>query len=678
MRKKNIISLFLLVLGTAMPVFSSEIPWKTNEIVPGGRIDAIAYAGNNVVIAGTRSPNPGLIFYSTDNGITWQNGNFPVSSEKQTGITCIACGTKGLCYAINESSELFRSMDYGKAWSRICRVSTGANSKGWALSYGLVITAQGTLLVSDTNSDGGYIYRSTDGGLTFARIGPISPKPLYRFEKLRNGIIVNGWEGCLYKTENDGLNWELWCKMDSSALYATEFVRPETIIQASESGNIYTADQDSRNLSKNLGKPGGSADDFAYIGYNTLVYSTYTGTKSVFISYDRGITWIDDGPVPTRSTGDWLDHFIPIEKKDSVIVIGGTNKGFIVRASYARSFLYDKTFNNQKIGYDKSIEKKFEIGLVGELFDPKELDEPEDVFIDGKYAYVPCRVGNNLAVIDISDPQKPVLASSFRDPELIDAMGVTKFGNYVYLASFTNHKCLVLDARNPHNLKKVYAFKVGTDGPTPDRFRKVIYHNGYLYLTHSSEGKLYIADAHDPSRPIIISSIGTGDGAFAVFVKGDYAYVGGCFPGSSVKVINIADKKNPKLVSSLPDSSRYACTCSFQSCKNNLVAIAYSSNSLIEFDISNPAKPVEKGFLQSDQMYGTNRLALIGNKAYVINSINDSFVEVDISPSKNPSINYLVHSWKIKKVYGMAAQNGLLYMVGRDSRYFLVIDPSKY
>jgi hypothetical protein len=235
-----------------------------------------------------------------------------------------------------------------------------------------------------------------------------------------------------------------------------------------------------------------------------------------------------------------------------------------------------------------------------------------------------------------------------------------------------------LDAKDPRKLKKLFAFTVGTDGRTSDRLRKVVYQNGYLYLTHSSEGKLYIADAHNPARPEIISSVETGDGAFAIFVKGDYAYVGGCFPGSSVKVINIADKKNPKLVSTLFDSTRYACTCSFQSDKNKLVAIAYSSNSLIEFDISNPEKVFETAFLQSDQMYGTNRIVLIGNKAYIINSINDSFVEVDISTSKNPSIDYLVHSWKIKKVYGMSTQNGLLYMVGRDSKYFLVIDPAKY
>jgi hypothetical protein len=219
---------------------------------------------------------------------------------------------------------------------------------------------------------------------------------------------------------------------------------------------------------------------------------------------------------------------------------------------------------------------------------------------------------------------------------------------------------------------------VGTDGPTSDRLRKVVYHDGYLFLTHSSEGKLYIADARHPARPELISNVATGDGAFAVFVKGDYAYVGGCFPGKSVKVIDISDKRNPKLVSTLSDSAHYGCTCSFQADGDNLVGIAYSSNSLTVFDMSNPARPVQTGFLQSDLMYGPNRLAVVGKKAYVINSINDCFVEIDLSSPKSPLINYVAPSWKLKKVYGMAARDGLLYMAGRDSRYFLIVDPAKY
>jgi hypothetical protein len=142
-------------------------------------------------------------------------------------------------------------------------------------------------------------------------------------------------------------------------------------------------------------------------------------------------------------------------------------------------------------------------------------------------------------------------------------------------------------------------------------------------------------------------------------------------------VVDIADKKRPRLLNTLSDSARYGCTCSFASNGNTLVDIAYSSNSLTVFDLSDPAKPVEKGFLRSDQLYGPNRLVMIGNKAYIINSINDALAEVDLSVPQKPTLRYVARSWRLKKVYGMAAKGGLLYMVGRDSRYFLVVDPVK-
>jgi photosystem II stability/assembly factor-like uncharacterized protein len=683
--KPTFVCIFLVLLVlTKLDAFSSEIPWKITELMHGGRIDAIAYAGNNVVICGTRNPNPGWIFYSIDNGITWQKGQHLNSSEKRTGVTCIACAKDGLCFAINESSEFFRSQDYGKTWAKVCKVSNGASNGGKALSYGLCVTKQGTILISDTDSTGGYVYRSTDNGNNFTKIGPVSLNALYRFDIVRDGVVVNGWAGSVYISKNDGHDWQLLCKMDSStALYATEYMRPETIVQASESGYVYEANQDTKGKFAKLNKPGGAADDFVYIGYNTLIYSTYTESKSVFISYDDGHNWIDDGPVPTAVQGDWLDHVISLELEDSVIAIGGTNKGFIVRAAFARADIYAKT--TPKKNYPATLKRDFDKGLLGSLYDARELDEPEDVLLDGNFAYVPCRGSNNLAVINISNPRKPFIASSFRDPELIDAMGVAKYGKYVYITSFSNRKCIVADASNPKKLKKIYSFTVGEGGPGAEQIRKVVYHDGYLYITHDDESRLYIADAHNPAHPEIISSISTGnDGEFAVFVKGNYAYTGGCFAasgivGRSVRVIDISDKRNPKLVSSLIDSVRYGCICSFQPRGDKfLVNVGWVSNSISVLDISEPSTPVEVSYLKLDLIGMPNRVAVMGSKAYTINSGSNSFAQIDISSPEKPVIDYIAPSWKLKKGYGIAAREGLVYMVGRDSRFFVIVDPSKY
>jgi len=359
------IMLLFLINCCLLDTSASEIPWSIHELIKEGRIDAIAYLGKGVVVTGTRKPNPAYVYKSIDYGVTWKKITKIETTEERSGITCIESGGEGICYLINESSEFFKSTDYGDSWQKISKLSHGSNEMGAALSYGICVTKHGTILVSETNSSGAAIYRSTDKGLTFSKIGPISPKALYRFTLLSNSIIVNGWEGVVYISADDGFSWRKSDIFDRSPLYATEYLGAGEYIQASESGNIFSGNGYS-NSSKFLGKPGGAADDFVYLGYGVIIYSTYTESKSIFISYDKGNHWIDDGVIPTTNNRDWLDHVIRIDMRDSVVVIGGTNKGFIVRACFSRDYLYNKTNENIKNSIEKDTLRSIESGLISQ------------------------------------------------------------------------------------------------------------------------------------------------------------------------------------------------------------------------------------------------------------------------------------------------------------------------
>jgi hypothetical protein len=286
-------------------------------------------------------------------------------------------------------------------------------------------------------------------------------------------------------------------------------------------------------------------------------------------------------------------------------------------------------------------------------------------------------------VFDISNPESPLLVSSFRDIDLLDAMGLAKHENTIYLTSLTNHKLLLLDASNPGKLQKLSAITIGGEGPTADRVRKVAYADGHVYVSHSSEGTLYVCDVRNPESPEIVGSVATGDGAFAVMIKGDYAFVGGCFQGSSLKVIDITDKNEPKLVKTLFNKEKYGCTCSFQIKGNYLYAVAYSSDSFIVFDITDPANPVEAGFLQTELLDGPGRLVMDGNKAYVINSVNDSFAVIDVTDPKSPRLVHIMTDRRLEKAYGLDVKSGYAYIAGRESRSLSVLktddmQPSEY
>ena len=307
-------------------------PWKAVRLVDKGRIDAIASLGGGVVICGTRSPNPGHLFRSEDDGLTWAD----LGKISKHDITCVAAGTGASAYALTDQSEFWVSRDRGQTWKMKATLSDGVHTERKALSYGIWLTEKGTLLVSDTHASGGRVYRSTDEGATWQQISGISTKGLYRFNRVEGGITVNGWAGSVYLSRDDGLTWKATPLCDNP-LYATEYLGNGIALQASEKGVVYRGTQNGADW-QSVGTPGDAADDFASLGSGVVLYCTYTGARNVYLSTDYGLTWQNIGTTGTVKD-DNLDHVITIPKTDEVIVIGGTRKGFIIRASVKRSAL---------------------------------------------------------------------------------------------------------------------------------------------------------------------------------------------------------------------------------------------------------------------------------------------------------------------------------------------------
>lgn len=665
--------LFILVCMALLLISTrsySQVNWEIQQLVKNGRIDAIADLGNGIVVAGTREATPGVIFRSTDYGITWESLG-EITREKganeENGILNFMNGTDDYAYLLTTTGQFWRSTDKGLTWKKTTQLA-GTDGKR-TISYSICVTPLGTVLATT----GASIYRSTDNGLNFEQIGPISEEPVYRFEQIGNGIIVNGWAGTVYKSNDDGRTWQYFSKLDTTPLYATEYLGATTFLQASESGNIYKCNQDHPERTKLVAHFDGAADDFVYLRYQSVIYSTYTDERNIYITHDNGENWKNIGPINTGAEGDWLDHVIRLDVQDSIIAIGGTNKGYIARAAFLSEDLYK--LSKPKIDDEITNHKNLKNATVSVLTDYLNLNEPEDVLIDGDYAYVPSRVGQNLAVINISNPKEPKIVESFKDIDLKEAMGLTKNGDYIYLTSMANEMCLVIDASDPENLKKIYSFTVGGVNKYPNRLRKVNYKDDYLYFTHDGEGALYIADAKDPKRPEIISNIKFGKGAFAIIIKDNTAYVGGCVGSNELSLIDISDKRNPKLIQTISDSTKYKCICDFEITNDTLHAISYGSNAYIQFDISNPNQIKEIRMFQSDKLNGPGRFVLMNNKVYIINSINNSVAELSIGSEIN--ISKIVSSKLFLKAYGLNQKDGLLYISNRDAMNFVVLDPDK-
>ncbi|WP_127132858.1 hypothetical protein [Pseudoflavitalea rhizosphaerae] len=654
--------------------------WTIQEVAAGGRIDAIRQLDKNVVLCAARGANKGKLYISYDNGLHWHFLAQPVPVD----ITCIAeTGNRNEFYILTGTAEVWGTTDGGKTWKHLrTLLDKNRNREKYAASYAIMYTRLGTLLVTDTDSDGGHIYRSEDRGRTWQDMGAISQNALYRLERTGNGIVVNGWQGVVYKSIDDGITWNKMQQLTNAALFATEYLGMSVLLQADQSGNLYR--------STNLGYVWDSvtnlvdaADDFVNIGYGAAYYSTYTGRKHVYVTVNNGKSWHSLDALPTVAN-DWLDHGIRVETVDSVITLSGTNKGYIVRTAFKKDELAGFLYKVNGTAMADNIPGAIPLSstsILGKMVDIDALNEPEDILYDNGFAYVPCRDGNNVAIIDCKDVKRPVMAHSLKDPDILDAFSVAIWGKYLYVLSMTNHVVSVYSIENPYKPVKVAAISIGGSGSYLStyrsdytRLRKIIIKDGYAYVTHSSESKLYILDIRKPAAPAIVSSFHTGDGAFAALVSNDVLYLAGYGPGSSLITVDVKDKSKPVITARTFDAAHLKGTCALAIHGNHLLVAAYNANKVWSFDITDPLKPVAIDTLSHPSMLGPGRIAFYRNRAFVLNSVSNTVSVTEVgADGKMRLTGYLQHPL-LKRVYGIAIDKNRLMLAGREAKSFMIVD----
>ncbi|HYD84140.1 MAG TPA: hypothetical protein VEA63_08795, partial [Opitutus sp.] len=432
----------------------------------GGRIDAICDLGHGVVVFATRKPNPGKLYLSENYGETWA----PLPSPTGNAITCLTAADRNRFYLLTDHAEVFGTHDGGRTWKALRGAMPNRSRVGAAAAYGLMLTPRGTLLMSDTDSDGGHLYRSTDDGETWSDLGIVSPDALYRFMRVGNGIVLNGFAGAVYKSVDDGRTWNRQQQLSASALFATEFLGGAFALQADQAGRVYR--------SSNLGETweqvaalDGAADDFIDLGFGGVYYSTYTGDRDVYFSLNYGKDWLKLGPLPDSENGDWLDHGIRLDAPDFIVAIGGTIKGRIVRNVIARDRLQEVTTVRRHGGtmeVPPDLRKDLEVALVDRTVNFAELAEPEDVLLHAGHAYVPCRTGNNVAIFRLGDQGRAEWIGSIRDEDILDAFGVAAEGGHLFVLSMSNATVTVFDVSDPTRPVKTGVVRVGGEGARLD------------------------------------------------------------------------------------------------------------------------------------------------------------------------------------------------------------------
>jgi len=228
--------------------------------------------------------------------------------------------------------------------------------------------------------------------------------------------------------------------------------------------------------------------------------------------------------------------------------------------------------------------------IIGQLVDAVHLRGTEDVFLQGDYAYLPCREGKRLTICSIKDPSQPQVVSSFTHPQLGEAAGFAINGDTIYLTSMSTQRLLVIDVTDKSSPRLLGSVKVGGKGV----LYKAAYRDGYCYIPNLTEKKLFIVDVHNPKQPAVVSSVSItteNDGPFSVMLRGDYAFVGTIFGSRNrLAVVNVKDPAQPRLVTQVfgPDIGQV----SGDTVGDLYYSVYWNNNAFLIFDISDPGHPL--------------------------------------------------------------------------------------
>jgi hypothetical protein len=182
------------------------------------------------------------------------------------------------------------------------------------------------------------------------------------------------------------------------------------------------------------------------------------------------------------------------------------------------------------------------LNMVGSVETPIRA---RSVSVSDHYAYVATWGDTDLAIVDISNPQKPVLSISQAFPEPTWADGVCVSDHRAYLAGGITG-LHVIDVTNP--LSPIYTGSIvnkGTPDPAPYTY-DTLYADGafvsgaYAFVADSSG--LQIIDITDLQNPVLAGSVDIPpDGASDVFVSGSYAYVTADVFEGKLFIIDVSD-----------------------------------------------------------------------------------------------------------------------------------------
>jgi len=160
---------------------------------------------------------------------------------------------------------------------------------------------------------------------------------------------------------------------------------------------------------------------------------------------------------------------------------------------------------------------------------------PMSITINDGYAYI-ANGHAGLQIVDITNPLSPINIGKIGSSETDFVREVAVEGDYAYLATSSGLKIIdISNKEHPIFVSKFVKLHI------TDSYHHVAIKGSYAFVT-TDTSNIFLVNISDKRNPILVTSLKTKDSCNKIKIKGDYVYVSG---DKGLKIIDIVDISNP-------------------------------------------------------------------------------------------------------------------------------------
>lgn len=297
--------------------------------------------------------------------------------------------------------------------------------------------------------------------------------------------------------------------------------------------------------------------------------------------------------------------------------------------------------------------------------------------INSSLAVAAGRSNDSLSVVNVSNPDAPVVASTLMIPSVDQPYRVDIKDNYVFVAANNNYVASYYVNPITGTATELRTLDATTSNVRNARAAKIVGSNYFYVANNSTVDSLAIFDISDPYN---ISHVGTFTHAsindpYDMKIQGNYLYVVSA-TSDSLTIIDISNPASPVFTGSITNAS-------LDDAKGLVVNGNYAyilgeaSTTLSVVDVSNPASPTLAGALTDSVFTNALKLIQVGNHLYAMTdeATQSYIVSIDITGPTNPIIKH-----KYRNLTGMPFNLDLLFtgkyllLAARDNSSITVLD----